>query len=54
MKNDKKIDVLKPTEKTIVRKWDPKTEYTIKIATTSGLTDEITAVAKKGATITRE
>jgi len=35
-------------------KWDPKTEYAIKIATTSGLTDEITAVAKKGATITRE
>ena len=54
MKNDKKLDVLKPTEKTIDRKWDPKTEYTIKIATTSGLTDEITAVAKKGATITRE
>lgn len=54
MENDKKLDVLKPTEKTIDRKWDPKTEYTIKIATTSGLTDEITAVAKKGATITRE
>lgn len=54
METDKKIDVLKPTEKTIVHNWDPKTEYTIKIATTSGLTDEITAVAKKGATITRE
>ena len=54
MENDKKIVALKPTEITIDYKWDPKTEYTIKIATTSGLTDEITAVAKKGATITRE
>ncbi len=54
MENDKKIVALKPTEKTIDYKWDSKTEYKIKIATTTGLTDEITAVAKKGATITRE
>ncbi len=54
MENDKKIVALKPTEITIDYKWDSKTEYKIKIATTTGLTDEITAVAKKGATITRE
>jgi len=28
-------------------KWAPKAEYTIKVATATGLTDEITAVAKK-------
>ncbi len=54
MENDKKIVALKPTEITIDYKWDSKTEYKIKIATTTELTDEITAVAQKGATITRE
>ena len=54
MEKDKKIVALKPTEITIDYKWDSTTEYNIKIATTTGLTDEITAVAKKGVTITRE